>query len=491
MPIRTVEKIGGTSMSRFDELIDPLFRRHGEAVTDRLFVVSAYGGITDLLLEHKHSGEPGVFAMFSEGEVEDAWHERLDDVGHRMKSINHQFFEDPEIRRVADKFVNERIEDARQCLSDVQRICSFGPFEMTAYLTRVRELLSSIGEAHSAHNASLMLQQRGLNARFIDLTGWRDSASLSLDERLQQGLALCDPAREIPVLTGYAQCEEGLVSRFNRGYTEYTMAKVADIVRPEEAIIHKEYHLSSADPKVVPEVMVSPIGQTNYDVADQLANLGMEAIHPSAGGILRKAGIPLRVKHAFEPEHAGTIIDSVYQSEDPMVEIIAGRRSLTAIEIFDQDMMGEQLDYEVDVAGILQKLKVKPVGKDLNANSIIVYLPVPLKTARRLSERFREAFPRAEVSSRKVAFVCAIGSNIDGPGILAKLTASLTGAGIPILSIQSPLRGVDARFVIEEEHYAGAVSALHEAAIETQVTSRETAASELGTATTDKASRAA
>ena len=62
-----------------------------------------------------------------------------------------------------------------------------------------------------------------------------------------------------------------------------------------EAVIHKEFHLCSADPKTVGLDKVRVIGRTNYDVADQLSNMGMEAIHPRAAKGLRQAGIPLRV----------------------------------------------------------------------------------------------------------------------------------------------------------------------------------------------------
>src|SRR5690554_7419915 len=82
----------------------------------------------------------------------------------------------------------------------------------------------------------------------------------------------------MPIVTGYAQCREGLMRTFDRGYSEMTFSKIATITGAAEAIIHKEYHLSTADPMLVGADKVYPIGQTNYDVADQLANLGMEAI---------------------------------------------------------------------------------------------------------------------------------------------------------------------------------------------------------------------
>ncbi|MFP3442481.1 hypothetical protein R0K18_32590, partial [Pantoea sp. SIMBA_133] len=83
-----------------------------------------------------------------------------------------------------------------------------------------------------------------------------------------------------------------------RGYSEVTFATIAALTGAREAIIHKEFHLSSADPRLVGPENVRKIGRTNYDVADQLSNMGMEAIHPKAAKKLRQAGVPLRVANA-------------------------------------------------------------------------------------------------------------------------------------------------------------------------------------------------
>ena len=69
MGIHTVEKIGGTSMTRFGELLDNILiaDRKGNELYNRIFIVSAYGGITNLLLEDKKTGEPGVYGKFADG----------------------------------------------------------------------------------------------------------------------------------------------------------------------------------------------------------------------------------------------------------------------------------------------------------------------------------------------------------------------------------------------------------------------------------------
>ena len=82
------------------------------------------------------------------------------------------------------------------------------------------------------------------------------------------------------------------MTTFDRGYSEMTFSRLACVTKAEEAVIHKEFHQSSADPGVVGVNRVYAIGRTNYDVADQLSNLGMEAIHPKAAKGLRKSGIP-------------------------------------------------------------------------------------------------------------------------------------------------------------------------------------------------------
>ena len=121
---------------------------------------------------------------------------------------------------------------------------------------------------------------------------------------------------------------------FDRGYSEVTFSRLAALTGAREAIIHKEFHLSSADPRLVGEDAVRKLGRTNYDVADQLSNMGMEAIHPKAAKTLRQSGVPLRVTNAFEPGDPGTLIDDQPATE-PAAEIITGL-DIIALELMPE-----------------------------------------------------------------------------------------------------------------------------------------------------------
>jgi aspartate kinase len=327
-------------------------------------------------------------------------------------------------------------------------------------------MLASIGEAHSAWNMTQLLQADGINARFVDLTGWQSQQVESLDEMIRREFATVDLAKELPIVTGYTHCSEGLMASFDRGYSEMTFSRIAVLTGAREAIIHKEYHLSSADPRLVGEPNAVPIGRTNYDVADQLANLGMEAIHPRAAKGLRQAEIPLRIKNTFEPEHRGTLITGDYVSDTPRVEIIAGRKRLYAVELFEQDMMGSIDKFDSSILAVLARFKAYVVSKDMNANTITHYVAANLKTVKRIREALAEQYPGAEISVRKVAVVSAIGSDIKVPGMLAKTVAALAEVNISILAMHQSLRQVDMQFVIDEDDYDLAVQQLHRCLVE-------------------------
>ncbi|MFY0657224.1 MAG: aspartate kinase [Neptunomonas phycophila] len=463
----TVEKIGGTSMSRFNEIKHNIFLRSqpDQSLYNRVFVVSAYAGITNLLLEHKKTGDAGVYSSFAEAENEYAWRKHLSNVRTAMLAINTEMFTDELSLQQANHFILERLNDAELCMENLQKLCAHGHFQVKSQLIRVREMLASLGEAHSAFNTVLMLKAQKVNARMIDLSGWNEPEPLPFDAMIEKHLSHAQPANELLIVTGYTHCEEGLMQTFDRGYSEMTFAKIATHLHAREAIIHKEYHLSSADPGVVGADCVLPIGRTNYDVADQLSNLGMEAIHPKAARGLRRQQIPLRIKNAFEPEHTGTLITQDYKNTRPCVEIIAGRKDVVGIEVFDQEMLGTP-EYDIEISRLLNQLKLYTINKDADANTITYYVTGNRKMINRAVRLIEEQYPLAVVDLHNISVVSAIGSDMKVRGILAKTVAALSNASINIMALHQSVRQVEIQCIVAEEDYDAAIKALHAQLIE-------------------------
>lgn len=454
----TVEKIGGTSMSRFDDVLKNIIigKRSKEDNYNRVFVVSAYSNVTNWLLEHKKTGEKGIYSRFEQNQD---FKKALDELLEKLIIINRKFEEIGLNQIEADEFITERIEQAKSYLTNLAAVLATGYVSRTNILLAAREILSSIGEAHSAFNSVNILQNNNIHATFVDLCGFNDAEYLTIDERIQKEFHKINFSKTVAVATGYTKGTEGIMREFDRGYSEVTFSKIAVAIRADEAVIHKEFHLSSADPNIVGIEKSIPVGQTNYNVADQLADVGMEAIHPKASKPLELAGINIRVKNTFEPEHPGTVISRDYRESAPRVEIITGSDKVVAIEVHDPLMVGS-VGFDRDIMDVFEQYKVSYILKSTNANSITQVIWEKDLSENLLKELKEKYF---QVTVQDCALVCALGTNVARPGIIARATTAMAARNINISALSQSLMQVNIQFVIPREDYKNAVIALNDA----------------------------
>jgi aspartate kinase len=454
----TVEKIGGTSMSKFKEVLENIIigNRKNEDLYNRIFVVSAYNNVTNWLLEHKKTGEPGVYVQFLENAD---YSIGLDSLCQRLININEGFAEIGLNLTEAKEFITYRIEQAKTMLHSLSKVMASGYVNAEDICLAAREILASVGEAHSAWNTVNILNNNNISARFIDLCGFNDSIPLTIDERIHRAFKNTDYSKTLCIATGYTKGVEGIMRAFDRGYSEVTFSKIAVEVNADEAIIHKEYHLSSADPNIVGVDKVVPVGHTNYIVADQLADIGMEAIHPKAAKPLELANINIRIKNTFEPEHPGTLITKEYVSAIPKVEIVSGTNKVLAVEIHDPMMVGE-VGFDLRIMQIFAKYCVSYILKSTNANSITMVIWDNYKSRELIADLEANFY---QVIVERVSIVCVMGTNIAMPGFLYRASKALYDKKINIESFGQSLRQVNMQFVIKREFYNEAVIALNDA----------------------------
>src|SRR5476651_376826 len=454
----TVEKIGGTSMSALKDVINNiiLFGRKDDELYNRIFVVSAFSGVTNLLLENKKTGEPGVYHRIAKYQE---FHHALAELVVSLQTINKKYEGLGLDLALADQFIEERIRDAQHYLDNLANILASGYVSKEGILQAAREILASIGESHSAFVFTNILQSMGINATLVDLSGFHDHKSYTIDERIKHTFSNIDFAKTICIVTGYAKGTEGIMREFDRGYSEVTFCKIAVAVKPQEAIIHKEYHLCSADPMLVGVKNCVPVGFTNYDVADQLADVGMEAIHPKASKPLEINNINLRIKNTFEPEHPGTLITKDYVSPHKRVEVITGTTKLLMIDIYDPLMVGN-VGTDFQIMQVFYDLGISYNFKATSANSISIVIwekDFQKELIKELEDKFEK------VTTEKMAMVCLIGSNMDQVGLLAKSAGALSAKNIDIKSAGFALRKVNIQFLVAREDFDEAIIALNKA----------------------------
>lgn len=454
----TVEKIGGTSMSAFQDVLQNIIigKRKPNELYSRIFVVSAYNNVTNWLLEHKKTGEPGIYVKFLNNED---YKGALDELLKKLQEINRLYANIKLDLHIADEFIKSRIEKAKNYLHSMGQVLASGYVDNQNIHLAAREILSSIGEAHSAFNSVNILNNNGINATLVDLCGFDDSESLTIDERIHKAFQGIPFEKTVVIATGYTKGTEGIMRQFDRGYSEVTFSKIAVDVKADEAVIHKEFHLSSADPKIVGVEKSIPVGFTNFMVADQLADIGMEAIHPKASKPLEMANINIRIKNTFEPEHAGTVISKDFISTESKVEIVSGTDKVLAIEVHDPMMVGES-GFDLSIMQYYKKYNISYILKSTNANCItcIVW---DNKKAYTLIEDLKANF--FEVRVKQVALVCAMGTNIAKPGFLYKAAQALADNNVNIICFSQSMRQVNMQFVIEKDCYNKAIVSLNDA----------------------------
>jgi aspartate kinase len=452
----TVEKIGGTSMSRFDEVLKNIMLRDPRHVYGRVYVVSAYAGVTNELLEHKKTGVPGIYARFASG---DNYGGALEALLEKLVAINQEQAPLGLDLAVADGFLQKRVRELKGYLDSMRHVLGTGYLRRENVLLAAREMLAAVGEAHSAFNAVEILKKKGVKAQLLDLSGFDDDDPLTIDERIHKSFQDVDVKGQVVVVTGYTKGVEGIMREFDRGYSEVTFSKVAVELKPDEAVIHKEFHLSSADPAIVGAENTVKVGRTNYDVADQLADVGMEAIHPKAAKPMELAGIPLRLKNTFEPDDPGTLITTDYAGEKARVEVVAGTDKVMLVEIHDPNMVGT-VGFDLDLMQIFRKHGISYILKATNANSIshVVW-------EKEVTSAFVEELENAYevVTTVPMAMVCAIGSNMAIPGVLARAAQVLAENGVNVNCVSQSYRQVNMQFVIDRPDYKKAVVALNKA----------------------------
>ena len=433
-----------------------LFEREGPERYHHVYVVSAFSGVTDLLLESKKTGKPGVYHRIAKHHD---FHDALENVGASLKKINKSQAGLGLDVTLADWFVEMRLNRAKVYLDNLVNILASGYVSKEGILLAAREILASIGESHSAFNLTNILQRMGFNTSLIDLSGIDDHRPLTIDQRIKQAFKDRELHNRICIVTGYTKGKDGIMREFDRGYSEVTFSKIAALLKPAEAIIHKEYHLSTADPAIVGVDNCVPVGFTNYDIADQLADVGMEAIHPKAAKPLEIAGINLRIKNTFEPGHPGTLITNDFVCEHKRVEVITGSDRFLMIDVYDPLMIGA-VGSDLKLMQVFFKYNISYTFKSTSANSISLIIwerDFNIQLIKELNAAFEK------ITVEKVALVCVLGSNMDQPGLLARSASALSERNINIKSAGIALRKVNIQFLVEREHFKEAIIALNSA----------------------------
>ena len=214
-----------------------------------------------------------------------------------------------------DSILNQYSEAVNNECKNLVRILESAHF-LKAVTEQTKDMVISVGEKLSCLYMAALLQSRGVNAKYVDLSEViQFPTGKSLDEKFYLNLGEAIAARvlalaedAVPIITGYfGAVPGGLLNEVGRGYTDLCAALTAVGLNAQELQIWKEVDgIFTADPRKVPTARL--LDSVTPSEAAELTFYGSEVIHPFTMDQVIKASIPIRIKNVMNPRNKGTVV---------------------------------------------------------------------------------------------------------------------------------------------------------------------------------------
>jgi bifunctional aspartokinase / homoserine dehydrogenase 1 len=292
-----VLKFGGSSVANavnIKKVVTVI--RDRPATNKTLIVVSALGGITDLLLQCSN--------MASQGNEEFSVHltdieQRHLDAVRSLIPINNQ---------------SSLLSFVKTQCNEIQDICN-GIFLLRELSPRTKDRIVSYGELLSSKIICEALHAEQLPAHWVDsrqliVTNSDHGNALvnfsGSDLRIQKYFGENDAA--LYIAPGFIAADaNGIATTLGRGGSDYTAAIFAAALNASVLEIWTDVSgMMTADPRLVPAAKIIP--QISYQEAMELSHFGAKVIYPPTIQPVMSKGIAVWIKNTFAPEEEGTHI---------------------------------------------------------------------------------------------------------------------------------------------------------------------------------------
>lgn len=450
-----VLKFGGTSVGTPSSI--KCVKRIVESVSEPVVVVvSALGGVTDLLIQTSKQAAGGDKAY------EEGW--------RKIVSRHYQMIEEviPEgngkqlLLRQTEKLLAELsdIFHGIYLLRDVSdktadAVVSFGErlsSSIVAHLVQHAQLLDSLDFIKTEHKFSKHILHTNISYQLV--------------RQQFQSLSSC------AVVPGFIATDvhSGDITNLGRGGSDYTAAIIAAALDADSLEIWTDVDgFMTADPRVISDAYT--IRELSYVEATELCNFGAKVVYPPTIYPVCHKNIPILIKNTFRPEQPGTVIKQKVQS--PPAKLIKGISSINDTALITMTGLGMVgvigVNYRIFKALAKNGISVFMVAQASSENSTSIGLRNvdANRACEVLNEEFSKEIEMGEISPMRLqtglATVAIVGENMrHTPGIAGKLFGTLGRNGISVIACAQGASETNISFVIEESLLRKALNVIHD-----------------------------
>ncbi len=449
-----VLKFGGTSVGTTESLkcVKDIIESEEEQI---IVVVSALGGITDLLISTAELAA-------SEDDYLDNFHKiksRHNDIIANMIAFDKREALMAVISSLFDELGNiyrgvSLIKDLSQSTLDM--IVSYG------------ERLSSLIISRLIDNADLFDSRNFIKTkRSFD----KHLADMDLTNELIRK-TFKNYAGKVAIVPGFISTDKdnGKITNLGRGGSDYTASLIAAALDASVLEIWTDVDgFMTADPKVIGNAYV--IERLSFAEAMELCNFGAKVIYPPTIYPVFHKNIPIRIKNTFNKNAAGTLIsnESSVEKGKP-IKGISSINDTCLITISGLSMVGV-IGVNSRIFNVLAKngisvFLVAQTSSEHNT-SFAIRNEDATKAVKVLKEEFSAEMQTGEITAisdeHNLATVAIVGENMKHtPGVAGKLFNTLGRNGINVIACAQGASEMNVSLVIKHESLRKALNVIHD-----------------------------
>ena len=459
-----VLKFGGSSVANavtINKVIAIVKEKVKEDTT--VVIVSAFGGITDILLQCSQLAAEG----------NETYKEKLHEAElHHLNTVK-------ELITITQQ--SAVLSLVKTLCNEIEDICT-GIFLLKELSERTKDRIVSYGEILSSKIIAAKLNTDEVSCEWVN-------ATQLITTNANYGAAVVDFAVTNKKIANYfkatrsrlfmmpgfiASDTNGVNTTLGRGGSDYTAAIVAAALDVKVLEIWTDVSgMMTADPRLVTNVKIIP--QISYQEAMELSHFGAKVIYPPTIQPVRGKGIPTWIKNTFLPEDEGTVIQKESDNNGNSIRGISSINSIALLSLEGSGMVGiPGFSKKLFEALAVKKINVILITQSSSEHSICV--GIDAANADLAKKIIDEAFAY-EIETKKVdpiivekdlAIVALVGDNMKShPGISGKMFGNLGRNGVNVRAIAQGSSERNISAVIAAQDVKKAINVLHEEFFET------------------------
>jgi len=455
-----VLKFGGTSVLNSERLkqVKSIINDSFTANGGHIVVVSAFGGVTDMLIDATDKAEKKDLT----------YKDALESFFKRCHQIAQEILS-------SENYSQIRIE-LNENHSNLESILG-GVYLIQEASKKTRDYVLSFGERNSAYILNEYLRQEKLPSKYTDAREYIKtddtfgSARVNFDVTNKLIHRDFSTFNEISIVTGFigSDLSSGRTTTLGRGGSDFSAAIFASALGAKELQIWTDVSgVLTSDPRKVSKAY--PIKELSYSEAMEMSHFGAKVLYFPTIRPVKEKGIPTRIKNTLKPEDGGTLI---HNNTKISTNIISGLSSISNISIISIEGTGLQ-----GVSGIANRLFKSLAAADINvimitqassehSISVAINEEESERARTQIEKEFEFELRRKLIDPIKIdkdlCLLAAIGKNMkNSPGMAGRLFQTLGKNGINIEAIAQGSSELNITFAVSKENEYKALNTIHD-----------------------------